>query len=127
MKSAIAKLKAKARRLWVLYRLTPEEHARIRQFQKDHPVYSQLLGRLEGTDHNHITGEVRGKLDWRVNRAYGLLEKAFPKNLSEVLKALAVYHDAPPAELALGEKRYGLIGQAKYKKRMVYGPPKKTK
>jgi hypothetical protein len=116
--------KAKARRLWVLYRITPEERERIEKFQKSHAIYKLLLGKNHGTDHNHASGEIRGVLDWRVNRAYGMLEKACPTNLPQVLRALATYHEQPPAELALGEKRYGLIGKAQYKRRMKYGPPK---
>jgi flagellar biosynthesis/type III secretory pathway chaperone len=32
------------------------------------------------------------------------------------------YLENPPAVAALGEKVYGLIGKAKRKKRMLYGP-----
>ena len=111
-----------ARRLWVLYRLKPEERAAVRAFQATHPAFRLLLGSNEGTDHNHATGLQRGLLDWRINKAYGALEKARPANLSAVLRALAEYHDAPPAVTVLGE-RYGLMGQAKYKAKMLYGPP----
>lgn len=110
--------------MWVLFRLRPEEHLQILEFQKKHPVYKLLLGSRLGTDHDHKTGLIRGHLEWRLNRAYGLIEKAFPHNLSAVLRALADFNDNPPATLALGGRRYGLIGQAKYKKKMVYGPPK---
>jgi hypothetical protein len=105
-----------------LFRITPEEDAQIRKFQSKHPVYKLLLGNHEGIDHNHLSGLIRGHLEWRINRAYGLLEKVCPDKLAELLRALAYYHEHPPAELALGEKKYGLIGQAKYKKKMVYGP-----
>ena len=110
-------------RLLAWYRITPEERGKIEDFQKNHPVYSSLLGKYLGTDHNHKTGLIRGLLDFRINRAYGVLEKAFPENTAEVLRALAVYHEQPPAVIALRAKKYGLIGQAKYKKKMVYGPP----
>lgn len=110
--------------MWVLFRLTAEDHKKILEFQKNHPVYKLLLGTRLGTDHCHKSGLIRGHLEWRLNRAYGLIEKAFPHNLSAVLRALADFNDNPPATLALGEKRYGLIGQAKYKKVMKYGPPK---
>jgi hypothetical protein len=116
--------KARARRLKVLFRLTPEEHSSIREFQKNHKVYQVLLGKREGTDHHHASGKIRGILEWRLNRAYGLIESVYPDNVSEVLRALADYHDNPPATQALGEERFGLIGKAQYKKRMVYGPPK---
>jgi hypothetical protein len=108
MKTSSAKAKAsRTRRLWKLYGLTPTERQRIESFQKGHPIYSVLLGKHLGTDHCHRTGLIRGVLDFRINRVYGVLEKAFPKNTAEVLSA----------------KKYGLIGQAKYKKKMVYGPP----
>jgi hypothetical protein len=110
----------------VLFRLTPEDHAAILKFQKKHPVFKHLLGHRLGTDHSHKTGLIRGLLEWRINRAYGLLEKVAPDNLPAVLRALADFHENPPAVTALGEKRYGLIGQAKYKRKMVYGPPKQT-
>lgn len=117
--------KARDRHLWVCFRLTREDLNKIEDFQKNHSIYKLLLGKLEGTDHCHKTGLVRGRLEWRINRAYGLLEKAFPDNLPDVLRALAYYHEHPPAELALGEKRYGLIGEARHKKKMVYGNPDK--
>lgn len=117
--------RAKDKRLRKLFRITLEERNRIREFQKKHPLFKLLLGKIEGTDHDHATGLIRGILDWRINRAYGLLEKTCGSRLAEVLKALAHYHEHPPAELVLGEKRYGLIGKAKHKKKMVYGPPKK--
>jgi hypothetical protein len=124
MQSAKTRAAARRRRLWKLFRLTPEELSSIRQFQLGDPIYRLLLGKNEGTDHCHKTGLIRGVLDWRINRAYGMLEKACPTNLPDVLRALAYYHERPPAERSLGEKRYGLIGKAQYKKKMVYGPPK---
>jgi hypothetical protein len=112
-----------ARRLWVLYRLTPAEQKAIEDFQARHPAFKLLLGGHMGTDHSHETGLIRGRLDWRINKAYGLLEKVAPNNLSAVLRALADYHDTPPAVKALGAPRYGLMGLAKYKAKMIYGPP----
>lgn len=121
------KRKIEARRFFALFRLTLEEREKIEAFQKEHPTYSKLLGKRLGTDHCHKTGLIRGVLDFRINRAYGMIEQAFPKNLPEVLRALAAYHEKPPAEIALKEKRYGIIGQARYKKKMVYGPPVEKK
>lgn len=118
-----ARDKSKDRRLQTLYRITLEERKKIEAFQKASSVYRILVGKNPGTDHDHNTGLIRGLLDWRINRAYGLLEKACPDSLSDMLRSLATYHESPPAVLALGEKRYGLIGLAKYKKKMVYGPP----
>jgi hypothetical protein len=118
-----ARDKAKNRRLMLLYRITLEEQRKIEAFQRASPIFRLLLGRNMGTDHCHKTGLIRGRLDWRINKAYGLLEKVAPDNLSDVLRALAEYHDYPPAVTAIGP-RFGLIGQAKVKKKMVYGPGK---
>jgi hypothetical protein len=112
---------AKAARLWKLFRLRPEEWDKILRFQSQHPVYRLLLGNRLSTDHRHASGLVSGILEWRLNRAYGLIEKAFPKNTADVLRALAEYHDKPPAEQALGKKTWGLLGIAKVKKKMKYG------
>lgn len=110
-------------RLWVLYRITPEEQKQIEVFQRGHSQFRLLLGKRMGTDHDHRTGLIRGRIEWRLNRALGMVEKAFPKTTAAVLRALADYLDKPPAKTALGEPKYGLIGLAKYKKKMVYGPP----
>jgi len=112
-----------ARRLWVLYRITLAEQKSIEEFQANHSAFKLLLGKRLGTDHDHSTGLIRGRIEWRINRALGLLEKASGKNISAALRALADYMDNPPATTALGGPRYGLIGLAKYKKKMVYGPP----
>jgi hypothetical protein len=125
---AKARIRANTRRLWILYRLTPEEQRQIREYERNHPVYRLLLGKRESTDHNHTTGQVRGIAEWRLNKGLGLIEKAAPDNTAEVLRALALFLEYPPAELALGRKVYGLIGLAKAnKKSKLYGPPPGTK
>lgn len=117
--------KARTRHLWKYFRLTPDELDKIIEFERNHPVYKILLGKRNVTDHDHATGLVRGSLEWRINRAYGLLDKVVDdKDLPTLLRALADFHEHPPVELALGEKKYGIIGQAQSKKKMVYGPPK---
>lgn len=116
-----AKLRRETKRLWDMYRITPEEQQQIRQFQENHALYQLVLGKNEGTDHSHKTGLIRGLMDWRINMAYGLLEKTRPNDLPALLRALALYHEQPPATLALGAPRFGLIGMAKYKKKMIYG------
>jgi hypothetical protein len=111
---------ANERRLHVLYRITGKEQKAIEDYQAAHPTLKYLLGRHMGTDHDHASGLIRGRLDWRINKAYGLIEDI--PNLPAVLRALADYHESPPAVAVLG-RRYGLMGLAKYKKEMLYGPP----
>ena len=110
-------------RLWMLYRITLKEREAIEKYERAHPSFKYLLGQRLGTDHNHKTGQIRGLLEWRINRAYGMLEAVCPDNLPRLLHALAEFHEKPPAVAVLGEKRYGLIGKAKKKKKMIYGPP----
>lgn len=120
-----AKSRAQARRnrLWKLFRISPEEYDAILAFQWAHPVFSLLLGKHLGLDHRHSSGLVAGLLEWRINRAYGMIEAVAPRNTSDVLRALAEYHDNPPAVTALGGPRYGLLGKAMYKRKMIYGGP----
>jgi len=106
----------------LLYKITPEEQKRIEEYQAVHPQFKYLLGNRMGTDHNHATGLIRGRLDWRINKAYGAIENAFPNHTAQVLRALARYHEEPPAVTVIGP-RFGLIGRAQVKKKMVYGPP----
>ena len=110
-----------------MFRITLAEWNKIKEFQEKHEIYSRLLAERISTDHNHKSGKVRGLLEWRLNRAYGLIEKAFPTNCAEVLEALALFHKKNPATLALGYTPYGLIGKAKVKKKMVYGSPNADK
>lgn len=117
----MSKESARTLRLWKLFRLKPWEDDLILKYQSEHPIFRVLLGNRNAVDHDHRTGKVRGKLDWLINRAYGMIERTAPNNVSEVLMALAVYHDRNPADLALGKKTYGLTGQAKIKQKMVYG------
>jgi hypothetical protein len=112
--------KSKRKRLWKLFRITLEEQQQIDEYQrKTHPYYL-LMGQHLGTDHNHLDGLVRGRLDFRLNRALGIVESVGRERSAEILRALAHYLDHPPAVLAIG-KKYGLIGQAKVKRKMVYG------
>ena len=117
----------KRARLWLLYRVTPEENIEIEAYQRSIGL-GILMGTSEestGTDHDHTTGLIRGRLDFRINRSLGLLEayaKSLPDGvtLADVIHALDAYMQLPPACYVLG-MRYGLIGQAKRKKSMVYG------
>lgn len=79
-----------------------------------------------GTDHSHVSGLVRGRLDFRINKALGLLENSFKELTPKILRTLADYLEAPPAVKAIG-KHYGLIGRAQKKLKMVYGPQKEAR
>lgn len=109
---------AQRKRLWDLYRITPEEQQEIEAYQRGHKQYRLLLGGHMGTDHCHLSGLIRGRLDWRLNKLLGVVER-FPEPV-RILRALADYLESPPAVTAVG-KKYGLLGQAKYKKKMIYG------
>jgi hypothetical protein len=112
---------ARAKRLWELYRLTPEDHTKIFARQGYVCAISKKPSKHYGTDHDHITGLIRGIIDWRINR--GL---AFFNDDPKLLRAAADYLDSPPATAALGAPRYGLLGRAKQgKKNKVYGPATK--
>lgn len=119
---------AKRKRLDLFYRITPEEEVAIEQYQRAVGLYIVMGPTTEatGTDHDHTTGLIRGRLDFRLNRALGLVEamsKSTGDSVSQLLHALAKYYDMEPATQALGSQRFGLIGKAKRKKRMVYGSP----
>lgn len=118
--------KSQTYRLKRFFRLTAAEGQKVRDYQEWHPKYSVLLapaGKRESFDHRHKDGLCRGWLATMLNKAYGIIERLYPDNTSEVLRALADYHDSPPAKEMLGA-RYGIIGLACKKRKMVYGPPK---
>jgi hypothetical protein len=116
---------AKKRRLMLLFRISPEEQDKIEKYQGASKFWV-LLGKTMGTDHSHVSGLVRGRLDFRINKALGMLENSFKELTPQILRALADYLDNPPAVNAIGP-RYGLIGKAQVKHKMIYGPPKKVK
>lgn len=119
--------KARARRLMKFFLLTFEEYEQIKKYQENHPVLRLLLGQRNSMDHSHETGLVRGLLEWRINKGYGLIEKSAGKDTAIVLRALAYFYDNPPATKVLGGPRYGIIGLARNKKcKLVYGPPKEV-
>jgi hypothetical protein len=115
--------RAQRTRLWKLYRITLEERDAIEAYQRSHPLFKLLLGPCLAVEHDHASGRIRGRMTWLVNRAYGMIEKFAKERTSDVLRALAEYHDNPPAVTALGGPRFGLLGQAKVKRKMVYGGP----
>jgi hypothetical protein len=74
-------------------------------------------------DHNHTTGQLRGVLDFRINRALGMIETSFKEKTPDILRHLAQYLEHYPVNMVLG-RRYGIIGKAKKKKVMIYGSEK---
>lgn len=109
------------------YNITVEEYERIREYMRAHPKHQHLLNGANATmreavEHRHKDGLIRGVMATMLNRAYGVIENLYGDRTPEVLEALAEFHRRPPAEQALGEKVYGLIGRAKAKKVMKYGP-----
>ena len=123
---------AKRARLWTLYRVTPEENAKVDQYMREHSAYSILLERgnsddkspaLVFTDHDHTNGLIRGRLAYLINKALGVLESSYKERTADVLDSLAKYLREPPALYVLGS-RYGMIGRAKLNKKVkVYGSP----
>lgn len=111
---------ARQRALWIKYRLSEEEYDSILKYQGgvcagcgEPPRKTRLA-----VDHDHKTGRIRGLLCWLCNRAIGIL-----RDNARAATRLGAYLDAPPAPAALGKETYGLIGKAKHKKKMIYGPP----
>jgi hypothetical protein len=131
---------AEAARLMLYYRLTPEQVIAIEQWQRDHNL-AMLMGTSTlstGTDHAHDSGLIRGRIDFRLNKALGLVE-AFTSKLDDagyrelgafnkdqataaVLQLMSAYITLMPAVQAVGPV-YGLIGKAKRKRKMIYGSP----
>jgi hypothetical protein len=99
----------------VLYNLLPGEREILRQFQGGRdPISGMPLVPGANLDHDHKTGKVRGLLNPITNK--------FLVDNERRLLAMLSYIRNPPAPLALGETVFGLIGQAKHKKKMLYGP-----
>ena len=109
---------ARTKRLWELYRLTPEDYAAILRYQGGVCAITKRPMKRPNVDHRHSSGLVCGLIDWRVNK--GL---AFFNDDPKLLRAAADYLEHPPATAALGAPRYGILGRAKTgKKNKVYGP-----
>jgi hypothetical protein len=116
--------KARARNLWNNFRLTVEESDKIDEFQGDvcfacgRP--QEPIGKRLAVDHNHDSGEVRGKLCSGCNPLLGKIENAFKRyglhkvpgiTLLLILRRLVVYLECPPATQALGKTVYGFPGK----------------
>jgi len=113
--------KARAKRLAVLYNLTPEEYDLILAEQGG---VCAITGEPPGktrlsVDHRHRSGQIFGLLSWKANK--GL---SFFNDDPRLLRAAAEYLENPPAVRALRAPRYGMIGKAKTgKRKTLYGSP----
>lgn len=98
-----------------LYNLLPGEREKIRKHQNNKdPITGETLKPNANLDHDHKSGLVRGLLNPMTN-------KRLVDNI-QVLERSLKYIQNPPAVVALGEPVYGLLGVAKKKKKMKYGP-----
>jgi len=98
-----------------LYNLLPGERERIREFQRGlDPITGDPLSPYAHMDHDHRDGLIRGLLNPMTNK--------FLVDDIEKLHAMLAYLKNPPAVAALGAPVYGLLGKAKLKKVMRYGP-----
>lgn len=106
------------RRLWELYRLSEADWNKILEYQgRVCPITLQPEGRFAfSTDHCHETGLIRGLLSCWANK--GL---AYFHDDPDQLRRAADYLENPPAIAALSRPVYGLLGQARRKRKMVYG------
>ena len=117
--------KALRARLWLLYRITPEQQVAVEEYMRTHGMTCLLGTSLKGTgtDHDHNTGLYRGRLAFLINKAMGFVDnhaKTTGMTPAQILRAMAAYAEIPPAVSAIGY-HYGLIGKAQRKKKMVYG------
>lgn len=117
----------RARRLSVFFQLTPDDFEQIKQYQASDSRFRLLLNKpnytkREAVEHRHRDGLIRGVMNAMLNRTYGIIERLYPENTAEVLRALADFHENPPATAALGEEVYGVIGKAQHKRKLLYGP-----
>lgn len=97
------------------YNLLPGDREKIWAYQNGFdPISGMPLVASANLDHCHKTGLVRGLLNPITNK--------FLVDDVTKLEAMLKYLQNPPAPAALGERVFGLMGQAKHKKQMKYGP-----
>lgn len=103
------------------FRLTPELVEIIHRYQKGKCAICGHPLKKRNIDHDHKTGEVRGILCWRCNKALGYFS-----DLIERLVAALEYLRNPPARAALGAPHFGNVGRTTNKKKPSRGHPKKV-
>lgn len=105
----------RAERDRLFYNLLPGERQRLREYQDEKdPITGEPLSEHAHVDHDHKTGLIRGLLNPMTNKF--LIDKL------DILRNSIAYLENPPAPRALGQAVYGLLGKAKKKKKMLYGP-----
>jgi hypothetical protein len=106
--------KARTKRLWDGFRLTPEEWQIIDTYQGSVCAFCQKRQRSGirlATDHDHKTGLVRGLLCSQCNRLLGRLERQYGTGIADVLIRIRSYIMNPPASAALGKQVFGFPGR----------------
>lgn len=107
---------ARTTRLWELYRITDEDYESILTHQGGVcAITGKIPSKHLNIDHRHSDGLIRGLLSPWANK--GL---SFFNDDPDCLEAAALYLRNPPAVAAIGQ-RFGLLGRAIRKKKMIYG------
>lgn len=114
-------IKARAKRLLDCFKLTIEKWELL--FAGQNRVCAicgqPSVDRRLATDHNWISGEIRGLLCARCNTILGKIERGNrggkPWTLDELKNAVA-YKENPPARVILGEQHFGWPGDVTTKK-----------
>lgn len=114
-------LKARTKRYMDMFKLTVEKWELLFRAQEGKCAICGTVceDRRPATDHDWVTGEVRGLLCQRCNTMLGKIERGNrgnkPWSLDE-LKAALAYKESPPARLVLGEIHIGWSGDVTTKK-----------
>ena len=114
-------IKARARHYWDNFRLTIEDWEKINSFQSGVCCVcgrKQKSGKRLATDHDHVTGLIRGLLCSQCNRLLGRIERTYPKgtDITTILIRFIQHLTNPTAVRALGRQVYGYAGRCGTKK-----------
>lgn len=125
MTSSTSQERARARRLKIFFNLSVEEWDRIDTFQRGCCAACgrpQKSGKRLATDHNHLTGLVRGLLCSSCNRILGKIERAWSKDIDVimVLGHLLDFLKNPTAVQALGKEIFTFAGRFGTKRHKKY-------
>jgi len=107
----------------VLFNLLPGEREKMRAAQGGlDPLTLAPLSDRANCDHRHSDGLVRGLLNPITNKLLAAAERLIGPDVEAGIERLRCYLLKPPAPRALGEPVFGLLGQARVKGKMRYGP-----